>query len=328
MLLPVLLPLRSDDTLRYVDDLTTYLRIERPRALLSALPYGNLAALTARRLARIPTRIVLTEHNVARNFEHCREWRKRFLRPLIARQYRFADRIVAVSNGVASDLSTSAGVLNDRIVTIYNPIVDQTLLTKAEEPLDHPWFAPGAPPVILGMGRLTPQKDFPTLIRAFARVRAARAVRLMILGAASSEAKTVKQRRKLETLAAGLGIADDVGFPGFVHNPMPYLVRAAVFVLSSAWEGFGNVLVEALACGCPVVSTDCPSGPAEILDNGRYARLVPVGDEAALAAAIVETLDNKPPSDALRQRAAVFSVERATARYAEVLGLERAATLQ
>src|SRR5262249_41735385 len=140
--------------------------------------------------------------------------------------------------------------------------------------LAHPWFAAGSSPVILGIGRLHAQKDFPTLLKAFARVRAKQHARLVILG----EAKEAEYRTALTTLAAQLSIADDVRFPGFVDNPFAYLARAAVFVLSSAWESFGNVVAEALACGCPVVSTDCPSGPTKILEKGKYGPLVPVGD--------------------------------------------------
>jgi PAS domain S-box-containing protein len=114
-------------------------------------------------------------------------------------------------------------------------------------------------------------------------------------------------------------IADDVDVPGFVPNPLAYMARAAVFVLSSTWEGFGNVLVEALACGCPVVSTDCPSGPAEVLDHGRYGRLVPVGDEAAMAEAILATLDAPPDPVLLRARARMFSVDQALDRYLGLL---------
>src|SRR5262249_43075680 len=146
----------------------------------------------------------------------------------------------------------------------------------------HPWFRPSAPPVVLGAGRLHAQKDFPTLLRAFAQVRAKREARLMILG----EAKCAEYRTELMALAAQLGIADDVMLPGFVANPFAYMARAAVFVLSSAWEGLPTVLIEALASGCPVVSTACPSGPREILENGKYGPLVPVGDDTALANAI------------------------------------------
>jgi len=188
-------------------------------------------------------------------------------------------------------------------------------LEKAKAPLDHPWFAPGAPPVVLGVGRLAPQKDFPTLIRAFARVRAERAARLMILG----DGKTPDRRAELLALADELGVAEEVALPGFQPNPFAYMARASLFVLSSAWEGLPGVLVQALACGCPVVSTDCPSGPAEILEQGQYGRLVAVGDEVALADAMRSTLDNPPERDRLRDRGAAFSVDLSIDRHLEVL---------
>ena len=167
--------------------------------------------------------------------------------------------------------------------------------------------------MILGVGRLTQAKDFPTLIRAFALVRKKRAARLMILGEG-------EERPKLEALVRELGLEREVTLPGFVDNPYKYMKRAAVFVLSSKWEGFGNVLVEAMALGTPVVSTDCPSGPAEILENGRWGRLVPVGDVYALAEAIIETLDEEHHPD-VANRAKDFAVELAVEKYINVLGV-------
>jgi glycosyltransferase involved in cell wall biosynthesis len=172
---------------------------------------------------------------------------------------------------------------------------------------------PGAPPVILAVGRLTLQKDFPTLIRAFARLRARRSARLVILGEG-------ELRDELEALVAELGLTADVALPGFVDNPFSWMRGSALFVLSSAWEGFGNVLVEAMACGTPVVSTDCPSGPAEILENGKWGRLAAVGDAEALARAIAEALDDPNPPD-VRARAAFFSVERSVDAYLAILGV-------
>jgi glycosyltransferase involved in cell wall biosynthesis len=235
------------------------------------------------------------------------------------RVYVEADAIVAVSNGVADDLATYIDIPRELITTVYNPMVHPDLQVKAREPLEHPWFAPGAPPVVLSVGRPGRQKDFPTLLRAFARIRAQRPARLMILGEVSNSGKSMERRAKLMTLAAELGVADDIVLHGFVQNPFAYMVRASVLVLSSLYEGFANVLVEALACGCPVVSTDCPSGPAEILDNGRFGLLVPVGDDAAMAKAICTALDSPPDREQLRARAAMFSFDQAIDKYEEVL---------
>jgi glycosyltransferase involved in cell wall biosynthesis len=168
---------------------------------------------------------------------------------------------------------------------------------------------------VSGAGRLTAQKDFPTLVRAFARLRARRPARLVILGAA----KRPRRRESLLALARDLGVADDVWLPGCVENPLRYLARSAVFALSSRWEGLPAVLIEAMACGCPVVSTDCPGGSREILEDGRWGPLVPPGEPEALAAAIGELLSAPPERKDLRRRAACFDRERAVDGYLEVL---------
>jgi glycosyltransferase involved in cell wall biosynthesis len=174
------------------------------------------------------------------------------------------------------------------------------------------------PPVILSAGRLVAKKDLATLLRAFARVREAERARLIILGEG-------RERSRLEGLAHKLGIAQDLKIVGWVANPYAYMARAAVFASSSIREGFGNVLVEALACGCPVVATDCPSGPAEILGDGRYGRLVAPSDAEALAAALLDALLSRPDPDLLQRRAQVFTAQHATDIYLDLLGLERAA---
>jgi glycosyltransferase involved in cell wall biosynthesis len=293
-----------------------YLRHERPQVLLSAMTDLNLVALWARRLARVHTELVISEHiTLSQSVQagaNRRKWRHRFLPPLVARTYPWAEAIIAVSAGVADDLSTVAEIPRERILTIYNPVVTPDLAEKSRASRDHPWFAPGSPPVLLAVGRLAGQKDFPTLLRAFARVRALRPARLVVLGEG-------KERTKLEALALELAVAGDVALPGFVLNPFPYMRRAAALVLSSVYEGLPGVLIEALACGCPVVSTDCPSGPAEILDRGAYGKLVPVGDDARLSAAILATLDAPPDRNRLRQRAALFSEDDKVNQYLQML---------
>jgi glycosyltransferase involved in cell wall biosynthesis len=204
------------------------------------------------------------------------------------------------------------GLPPERVTVIYNPAVDADVAERCAAAIDHPWFSSATPPVILGVGRLTEQKDFATLLRAFALVRARREARLVILGEGES-------RPALLALAAELGIARDVDLPGVVADPYPYLARAALFALPSAWEGLPNALIEALAAGCPVVSTDCPSGPREILVGGRYGTLVPVRDPAAMAEAILARLAATPDRAAARERAADFGVDRIAARYLEVL---------
>ena len=293
--------------------LARYLRRERPHALLSAKTLANLVAVWAARLAGAPTRIVISEHgHLSSEAEH---QGGHSLAPFVRRTYPRADVRVAVSDGVAADLSRFAHLPRHAIVTAHS-VGDAGLAERAKAPLAHPWLQPDAPPVILGAGRLARQKDFATLLRAFARVRARRRARLVVLGEGAL-------RSDLEALARALGIAADLEMPGFVHNPWAWMARAAVFVLSSVWEGLPAVVIESLAVGCPVVSTDCPGGPAEILDGGAYGRLTPVGDDEALAEAIIATLDEPPRRDLLRRRARRFSTDGMIDRYLDLLLGER-----
>lgn len=312
LLRPVLIPLKSDQDINHLASLTHYLQTVQPDLLLSALTYTNITALLARRLARSHTRIVVSERVALSahlaSHERQRAWRWRYLLPLVSHLYPQADGIVAVSNSVAEDLVEHANIPSSRITTLPNPVVDASLVQLARAPLKHPWFAPGQPPVILGAGRLTAQKDFPTLIRAFAVVRARRPVRLVILGEG-------RLRGSLESLATSLGVAGDIDFAGFVDNPYRYMNNAAVFALTSLYEGLPGVLIQAMACGCPVVSTDCPGGSAQILEHGRYGHLVPAGDIDRLAAALEESLDDPIHPDQLARRAAAFTIDAATAGY-------------
>jgi glycosyltransferase involved in cell wall biosynthesis len=198
-----------------------------------------------------------------------------------------------------------------RIQVIYNPIITPELRAKAQVPLEHPWFRPGHLPVILAVGRLTAQKDFRTLITAFAQVRKNRQARLLILGEG-------EERRALEMLAEQLGVESDVGLPGFVQNPYPYMCGASLFVLSSRWEGLPGVLIEALYCGVPLISMDCPSGPREILAKGQYGQLLPVGDVDALAQAIIATLNGKTQR-APRESWSLFEQDIIVDQYIKIL---------
>lgn len=307
--------LHTDRVAHALPGLARYLRRERPAALLTAMEHAGLVALGARRLSGVAVRVVVSAHTIySQETRHFPHRRNRFLVPfLVRRLYPRAGAIVAVSNGVAGDLARAAGLPRERIRVIPNPVITPELLVQMREPLEHPWFAPGEPPVVLSVGRLTAEKDFPLLLEAFVLLRrGGRRARLIMLGEGP-------ERAKLEALIARSGLVAEIALPGFVANPYPYLVRAAVVALSSRWEGFGNVLVEALAAGAPVVSTDCPSGPAEILDGGRYGRLTPVGDAAALAAALSDTLDAPPEPALLRQRSRDFTLERILPLYREVL---------
>jgi len=298
-----------------VPSLALYLWRTKPRILLTQRVRVNVLGLRARALARAATRSFVTVNtNMTRELEALRpEKRARHL-ALMKKYFPRNDGVIAVSRGVAEDLAQLLGWSADRIQVAPNPTVTPEVLELAAEPLDHPWFVDRTSPVILGMGRLEPQKDFPTLLRAFAIVHAKRPCRLVILGEG-------KQRDALTHLANELGVADAVQMPGFMTNPYSYLQRADLFVLSSAWEGSPNSLTEALALGTPLVSTDCPNGPREILEEGRHGPLVSVGDIDGLARAMLRTLEHPPDRGQLQAAAQRYTLERSATRYLDALGL-------
>jgi glycosyltransferase involved in cell wall biosynthesis len=308
--------LRGLETFASIPALAAYLRRERPEVLLSAASHANLVAIVARRLSRVPVRLVLRASNDPRGVPELWPSAQRvirgFLRWMLRRIYPWADAVIAVSRGVADDIVELTNMPRERITTIYNPIVIPELRAKQRAPVAHPWLATREVPVVLGVGKLKLQKDFPTLIRAFARLRAQRPAKLVILGDGP-------QRGDLERLVHELGLVADVALPGYVENPYAWMARASVFALSSAWEGLPGVLIEAMACGCPVVSTDCASGPAEILENGVYGPLTPVRDDRALAESIAAVLDSPPDPERLRARASEFSLKPAIDAYLDVL---------
>lgn len=292
--------------------LIRYLRRERPAALLSAMGHTNVVALAARMLARVSTRIVVSEHaNYSTSRANANTWRSRVMIHFLRIAYPRANGIVAVSSGVADDLAAAVRIPRSTIKVIYNPVVSDSLRLLAQQKAEHPWLSSGHQPVVLGVGRLSAQKDFPTLIKAFARLCKIKESRLIILGEGSL-------RSEIEALIHKLGLDNLVALPGFVVNPFAYMRASDVLVLSSAWEGFGNVLAEAMGCGTAVISTDCPSGPAEILEDGKWGRLVPVGDVDALTNAMAAALDDPEPPN-VEIRAADFNIYQALEGYSEIL---------
>lgn len=290
-----MIDLKAPRVIATLPRLVRYLRTEKPEAMLSVFGYANIIASTAWRLAGVPTRLLLNEQNtVSLESQKASRWRGRMVPRLIKYFYPWANGIVVVSNGVRDDMAQLTHIPRERITVIYNPsVVKAEVWEKAQAPLEHEWFQAGQPPVMLAVGRLQVQKDFPTLLQAFARVRARRPARLMILGEGP-------ERARLEDMIRSLRLEADVKLPGFVSNPYAYMSRSALFVLSSLYEGLPTVLIEALCCGIPVVSTDCPSGPREILKDGQYGQLVPVGDVEALAGALGAALEKqalKPPPE-------------------------------
>jgi len=316
VLRPVVLASKIAPEIARIRSLQHYIQQYRPDAILSALTYCNLVAIWAKQGSDFSVPVVVSERIALTNYclapSNFRKWRWRYLPEVVRRIYPGADAVVTVSNQVGDDLTSTVGLDKQLVSTIYNPVVDDVLRARAEQPLEHSWFAPGTAPVILGVGRLTEQKDFSTLIRAFAIIRAQKEARLVILGEG-------RLREDLQELANSLGIAEDVDMPGFVENPFQYMARASTLVLSSEYEGLPGALIQALACGCPVVSTNCPGGSAEILADGEYGALVDVGDAEGMAAAVLAELDQPTARDVLLRRAEDFSVERAADNYLELL---------
>ncbi|BCX82768.1 N-acetylgalactosamine-N,N'-diacetylbacillosaminyl-diphospho-undecaprenol 4-alpha-N-acetylgalactosaminyltransferase [Methylomarinovum caldicuralii] len=288
--------------------LAEYLRRHRPDLLLSAANHAHMSAVEGRRLSAtgIPLVLRVSNHLTASHEQTGQLARLQRARTL----YGEADAAIAVCHDIAADLRRHVPVLRERVFVATNPTLTPEIETLARQPVDHPWADDPSRPLIVAAGRLSPQKDFPTLIRALARLR--QPARLVILGEG-------KQRPQLERLIRSLGLTDRVVLPGFTTNPYAWMARADLFVLSSRWEGFPGVLVEAMACGCPVVSTDCPSGPRELLENGRLGPLVPVGDDQALAEAMQQALQTPADVAALRHSAWRYTPARAVAEYLQIL---------
>ncbi|MFM6119691.1 MAG: glycosyltransferase [Sphaerospermopsis kisseleviana] len=294
--------------------LIRYLKTEKPHAILSTLDDANVIAIIARFLSGGSQKIVV---RVATSWSSLMLYEKgirlRVTQVLAKYLYPGVNQVIAVSEGVAQDLVKSHNIPHNKVTTIYNPAMTPELLHQAQEPLNHPWFAQGKLPVILSVGRLTLAKDFTTLIRAFAHLNQQHSARLMILGEG-------EDRAKLESLVKSLGLEEQVSLPGFVDNPFPYMKQASVFVLSSNREGMPNALLQAIACGTPVVATDCPSGPREILEDGKWGKLVTVGDVDAMAEAIMASLQGETQRPSLEILESRFGLDTIVDQYLSILG--------
>ncbi|MGK7943684.1 MAG: glycosyltransferase [Microcystaceae cyanobacterium] len=292
-----------------------YLRQERPCCLFPLLPLNTEVGIVAKILSGVPIRLIVSQRNLlSARRRSISKGIERWIPLMSVFSYRFADKITAVSHGVADDLVKVTGISRSKIKVIYNPIDHDYLHQKAQDQVDHPWFQPNQPPVILGIGRLEPQKDFQTLIRAFELVRQQHSCRLVLLGRGS-------ERQSLTHLIEELGLKEEIALLGFVENPYAYLKRSNVFVLSSIWEGMPNVLLEALALGVPSISTDCQGkGAAEVLDNGRCGPLVPIGDPKAIADEILKVLSGDVKS-CDPQWLEQFSIDKICQQYQDVMGI-------
>jgi glycosyltransferase involved in cell wall biosynthesis len=305
--------LGSDRALTSLPDFVRYVRRNEPDVVVSASDSTNLLLPWIKSLGFLDARVFVSVHNNMTQYAQMDGvWYNRALPFLIDKSYPRADGVITVSEGIAEDLREISEALVNHTVVVHNPVVDKTLLAQAQSEANHPWLQENGRPVVLGVGRLVPQKNFPLLVRAFAMLREEMDARLILLGSGP-------ERTRIRSLTKQLSVSEYVSLPGHTDNPYPYFKAASLFVLSSDHEGFGNVIVEAMACGCPVVSTDCPSGPREILEGGRWGRLIPVNDAEALAEAMQETLAEPPDSALLRRRADDFSVSAAVDRYIEIL---------
>lgn len=298
-----------------VATIARYLREFRPAVMFSDKDRVNRTALLAAWIARCGTRLVFSVGTtVSIDLTH-RGMLERWIQRLSMRYlYPRAFKVIVSSEGVADDMSRYTGLRRSLIHAVPRPIIPDEQLRRTFSGIDHPWFAHGEPPVILGVGELSDRKAFDILLRAFARLRQRRPCRLMILGKGM-------RREQLQALATELGVTDDFQLPGFVSDPYAYMAHASVFAMTSRWEGLPLALVEAMAMGTPVVSTDCPSGAAEALAGGRHGPLVPVDDIEGIADALESALQTPVPRTQLIAAVHRFTVSAATDAYLDAFEL-------
>lgn len=304
--------------------LTRYLRDNRPRVMLSDKDRANRTALRALQSAKVDTRCFLRLGTTASANLANKGFLDAWIERRSLRRYWMADGVIVPSTGAAEDLAHIAGLAREHIHVLPNPVITPEMEkgTVADTPTPHPWLSDDAQlPVVLACGSLTPRKDYATLINAFAALQRLQPSRLLILGRGD-------EYERLTHLARELGIGDRVEFPGFIDDPLPWMRRAAVFAHTSRWEGLGIVLIEALACGTPVVAMDCPSGPAEVLDHGRYGTLIRLGDIDGFTNALARAIISGTDRAANRERAQEFTTKAAAAAYIAALGLDPLAKRQ
>ncbi|VUD42562.1 N-acetylgalactosamine-N, N'-diacetylbacillosaminyl-diphospho-undecaprenol 4-alpha-N-acetylgalactosaminyltransferase [Thalassocella blandensis] len=308
-----IIKLNANHTLTAIPAICRYLKAEKPESLLVAKDRAGRAAVIARALSGVSTKIyVRLGTNLSTALEHRSAisawWRKAPMKVI----YRRVDKVIAVSRGVAEDTIAITGIPEEKVCVIRNPVVTEEFLRKAEEPTPHEWLSEKQYPVIIGVGRLSVQKDFETLIKAFNEVNKSTPCRLIILGEGG-------KRQELEALIASFGLQDHVLLPGFQSNPMSWVKAANVFVLSSRWEGSPNALTEALALGVPSVSTRCPSGPDETLAEGKFGPLVEMGDFTNMARQILRVLENPLTSEVLKSAVAEYHVSISADKYLDLM---------
>lgn len=307
--------LKAKRVLLSILPLTRYLKTQKPDIVLSALTHANAVALIALKLSGVKSRVIISERNSFRIYlTNSEKIFSFFLRLIMRIVYPWSYAITAVSEGVSDELRILLPKQRKKIKTIYNPVITSDYIDLMNEPLDHPWLSEKTVPCIISAGRLEKVKDYSTLISAFSEVIKKRKVRLIILGDGS-------ERNRLWQQVSELGLEKSVDLLGFVKNPLAYFKKADLFVLSSRSEGLPGVLIQAMACDLPIVSTDCISGPSEILENGKYGRLVPVGDVDAMAKAMYDSLNENSHPD-VKIRAMDFTISNSVDKYLEIMGIK------
>lgn len=292
-----------------------YLKSNNPQYVIAALEYTNAAAVLANLINRKKVKVMASVRcNISDAIKSISFINKLYIKFLIRFFYPKANTLVAISNGVAQDLSKISGIPLKDIKVIYNPAFDWPVIDMAlSNEYTHPWLEEKTHKTIIGVGRLMKQKDFITLIKAIQFLLISdKSYKLLILGEG-------KEENYLNTYIFQNELTDSIEIISFKKNPFVFIAKADVFVLSSIYEGFGNVVVEALACGTQVVATDCPSGPAEILENGKYGFLTPVGDEKAMAKNIEKAIESPIDKRVLVKRAAEFDVNIIAGLYLDAL---------
>jgi glycosyltransferase involved in cell wall biosynthesis len=306
--------IETTHTIFCLPSLVKYLRRNKPSVLVTDRIRLAVSSLRARSLSGVGTRIYSSVHrNLSTKFSGVNDKKARGKLEEMQKWYPRLDGVIAVSKGVGDDLKRCIGLTEEIVHVVYNPVVCPTIFEKARKMPDHPWFSTKDWPVVLAVGRLEVQKDYPTLLRAFSCLIKKKACRLIICGEG-------RDRAKLERMADCLGIREHVALVGFIDNAYAFIRQADVLVLSSAFEGFGNVLVEAMALGTPVVSTRCPSGPEEILQGGELGPLVPVGNAEALCEAILATIEHPVSTDRLKAAGLFYSLENSVKGYLAAMG--------
>jgi glycosyltransferase involved in cell wall biosynthesis len=301
---------RTTSTLKLLVPLLQYLRRVKPKTLISNLCFTNAIVTFSKFLTFPAPKLILVEHLALSIDEQEGEPQSKLLPVLIRVLYPHADAVISVSQQLGAELRNKYNLKN--VLAIANAVVNSRLAEQAQSDLNHPWFASDEIPVFLSAGRFTEQKDFTTLIQAFSILRQEMPARLVILGDGAL-------RSRLEAQIQSLDLQADVELPGFVYNPYQYMSRATAFVLSSRWEALPTVLIEAMACGCQVIATQCRSGVDEILFGGEFGQIVPISDPVTMAAAMKNAIHNPISPKLLKYRADDFSIEQVIDRYLEVI---------